>query len=95
MSLLAAVVLYLLSIGSVRGFAFVLGLTTIVDVIVAFWFTHPFVVLLGRTKWMQKGSRWTGLDADRVGGHSLAGAVIGKSRRRSGADKQTEEVPSP
>ena len=94
-SLLAAVVLYLLSVGSVRGFAFVLGLTTVIDVIVAFWFTHPFVVLLGRSKWMQKGSRWTGLDPDRVGGHSLAGAVAGKSRRRSGAENKSEEVPSP
>lgn len=94
-SLLAAVVLYLLSVGSVRGFAFVLGLTTIIDVIVAFWFTHPLVVLIGRTKWMQKGSRWTGLDADRVGGHSLVGEVIGKSRRRSDAENMTEEVPSP
>lgn len=94
-SLLAAVVLYLLSVGSVRGFAFVLGLTTIIDVLVAFWFTHPLVVLIGRTKWMQKGSRWTGLDADRVGGHSLAGAVVGKSRRRASSEKKTEEVPSP
>ena len=94
-SLLAAGVLYLLSVGSVRGFAFVLGLTTVIDVIVAFWFTHPFVVLLGRSKWMQKGSRWTGLDPDRVGGHSLAGAVAGKSRRRSGAENKSEEVPSP
>ncbi len=42
-SLLAAVVLYVLSVGSVRGFAFVLGLTTLIDVIVAFWFTHPLV----------------------------------------------------
>ena len=94
-SLLAAVVLYLLSVGSVRGFAFVLGLTTVIDVIVAFWFTHPFVVLLGRSKWMQKGSRWTGLDPDRIGGHSLAGAVVGKSRRRSGAENKSVEVPSP
>ena len=82
-SLLAAVVLYLLSVGSVRGFAFVLGLTTLIDVLVAFWFSHPLVVLMGRSSWMQKGSKWTGLDAARLGGHSVAGATVTASRRRT------------
>ena len=81
-SLLAAVVLYFLSVGSVRGFAFVLGLTTIIDVIVAFWFTHPIVVLMGRSRWMQRGSKWTGLDANRLGGATVAGAAATSSRRR-------------
>lgn len=81
-SLLAAVVLYLLSVGSVRGFAFVLGLTTVIDVLVAFWFTHPIVVLLGRAGWMQRGSRWTGLDPDRLGAPSMAGAIARQGRRR-------------
>jgi preprotein translocase subunit SecD len=81
-SLLAAVVLYLLSVGSVRGFAFVLGLTTVIDVLVAFWFTHPIVVLLGRAGWMQRGSRWTGLDPDRLGAPSVAGAIARQGRRR-------------
>ncbi len=67
-TLLGAIVLYVLSVGSVRGFAFALGLTTIVDVVVAFLFTHPAVVLFGRTKWMQKGSWLTGLDPHRLGG---------------------------
>ena len=67
-TLLGAIVLYVLSVGSVRGFAFALGLTTIVDVVVAFLFTHPAVVLFGRTKWMQKGSWLTGLDPRRLGG---------------------------
>ena len=82
-SLLAAVVLYFLSVGSVRGFAFVLGLTTIIDVIVAFCFTHPLVVIMGRSSWMQRGSKWTGLDADRLGGATLEGASATTSRRRS------------
>ena len=89
-SLLAAVVLYLLSVGSVRGFAFVLGLTTVIDVLVAFWFTHPIVVLLGRAGWMQRGSRWTGLDPDRLGAPSMAGAIARKGRRR-----EPKEVPNP
>jgi preprotein translocase subunit SecD len=81
-SILAAVVLYLLSVGSVRGFAFVLGLTTIIDVLIAFWFTRPVVVLLGRSKFMQRGSKWTGLDPERLGGISVADAMAGQSRRK-------------
>lgn len=81
-SMLAALVLYLLSVGNVRGFAFVLGLTTLIDVIIAFWFTHPLTALIGRSKFMQKGSRWTGLDPDRMGGISVADALAGQSRRK-------------
>ena len=81
-SILIAVVLYVLSVGSVRGFAFVLGLTTLMDIMIAFWFTHPVVVLLGRSKFMQRGSRWTGLDPERLGGISAADAMAGQSRRK-------------
>jgi preprotein translocase subunit SecD len=81
-SILAAIVLYLLSVGSVRGFAFVLGLTTVIDVLIAFWFTRPVVVLLGRSKFMQRGSKWTGLDPERLGGISVADAMAGQSRRK-------------
>lgn len=87
-SLLAAVVLYFLSVGSVRGFAFVLGLTTLIDVLIAFWFTHPLVVIMGRWSWMQRGSKLTGLDSGRLGGASLTGAVSKRSRRGS----STKEV---
>ena len=79
-SLLAAVVLYFLSVGSVRGFAFVLGITTILDVVVAFWFTHPIVVLLGRTAWMQKGSAWTGLSPERMGVSNVPAPTSGRRR---------------
>ena len=47
--MLAAAVLYLLAVGGVKGFAFTLGLSTIVDVIVVFLFTHPLVALLSRS----------------------------------------------
>ena len=79
-TLLAAVVLYFLSVGSVRGFAFTLGLTTVLDIVMAFWFTRPLTVLLGRTKWMQRGSKWTGLDPDRVGAVSVIESLKGSSR---------------
>lgn len=49
-SLLAAVILYFLAIGEVKGFAFTLGLTTVFDVVVAFMVTAPLVILLSRRK---------------------------------------------
>lgn len=92
-SLLAAVVLYFLSVGSVRGFAFVLGITTILDVVVAFWFTHPIVVLLGRSKWMQKGSALTGLSPERIG-HAAGVVPTGKRGRVPVAASNEQEVTS-
>ena len=61
-SFLAAVVLYVLSVGSVRGFAFTLGLTTLVDIVVVFMFTKPMLTILARTKFYGQGHRWSGLE---------------------------------
>jgi len=47
-SLLAAVLLYLIAVGDVRGFAFFLGLSTIMDIAITWYFTRPIVILLGR-----------------------------------------------
>ncbi len=47
-SLLAAVLLYIIAVGDVRGFAFFLGLSTIMDVVITWYFTRPLVILLGR-----------------------------------------------
>lgn len=95
-TLLAAVVLYFLSVGSVRGFALTLGLTTVLDIVMAFWFTRPLTVLLGRTKWMQSGSKWTGLDPDRLGAVSAIDSLAGNSRyeRRDRYRKSRESEPS-
>ena len=90
-SILAAVVLYILSVGSVRGFAFVLGLTTVIDIIVAFWFTHPLVVLMGRSGWMQRGSRWTGLSTSKmaVPESAMPPSVAGARRREAKEGSQS------
>ncbi len=66
-SLLAAVILYYLSVGSVRGFAFTLGLITFVDIAVAFMFTRSLVTKLGNSHWMNAGSAWTGVSPERLG----------------------------
>ncbi len=64
-SLLGALVLWLLTVGSVRGFAFFLGLSTLCDIIVAYFFTRPTVILLARSKFMNKGKMF-GVSARRV-----------------------------
>ena len=66
-SFLAALLLYIFAIGDVRGFAFTLGLTTIIDVIVVFLFTKPMVTLLARTRFFGQGHKWSGLDPARLG----------------------------
>jgi preprotein translocase subunit SecD len=69
-SFLAAIVLYRFAIGDVQGFAYALGLTTLVDVIVVFGFTKPAVTLLAGTKFFGGGHRWSGLDPARLGASS-------------------------
>jgi preprotein translocase subunit SecD len=59
-SFLAAVTLYLLSVGEVRGFAFTLGLATLIDIFVAWFYTRPVVTLLARTRMFREG-RFGGL----------------------------------
>ena len=53
-SLIGAAVLWYLTVGSVRGFAFFLGLSTLCDLFVAYCFTRPVVLLLARTDWMSR-----------------------------------------
>ncbi|MGP0028243.1 MAG: protein translocase subunit SecD, partial [Streptosporangiaceae bacterium] len=66
-SFLAALLLYIFSVGDVKGFAYTLGLTTIIDVVVVFLFTKPVVTLLARTKFFGQGHKWSGLDPARLG----------------------------
>ena len=64
---LAAAILFILAVGSVRGFAFTLGLTTLVDVLVVALFTHPMMTLLARTRFYSGGHRFSGLDPQQLG----------------------------
>jgi preprotein translocase subunit SecD len=66
-SFLAAVLLYHFAVSDVQGFAYTLGLTTLIDVIVVFTFTKPMVTLLAGTKFYGGGHRWSGLDPQRLG----------------------------
>ncbi len=69
-SFLAALLLYIFAIGDVRGFAFTLGLTTLIDIVVVFLFTKPMVTLLARTKFYGDGHKGSGLDPARLGARS-------------------------
>ncbi|MBM7504924.1 protein translocase subunit SecD [Agromyces aurantiacus] len=66
-NLLAAIVLFILAVGSVKGFAYTLGLTTIIDVIVVILFTHPMLQLLAQTRFFSSGHPWSGLDPQALG----------------------------
>ncbi|WUH94694.1 protein translocase subunit SecD [Streptomyces sp. NBC_00433] len=66
-SFLAAAVLYVVTVGKVRGFAFTLGLTTLLDVAVVFLFTMPLMTILARRKFFAQGHRWSGLDPKSLG----------------------------
>jgi preprotein translocase subunit SecD len=93
-SFLAALLLYILAIGDVKGFAFTLGLTTLVDVVVVFLFTKPMVTLLARTKFFGQGHKLSGLDPTRLGARSPwrgsrrvpARSAAGGTARTSAAD---------
>ncbi|MFJ6631419.1 protein translocase subunit SecD [Streptomyces sp. NPDC091376] len=78
-SFLAAAVLFIVTVGKVQGFAFTLGLTTLLDVVVVFLFTKPLMTLLARTKFFSSGHPWSGLDPKRLG----AKPPLRRSRRVS------------
>ncbi|MFD9336089.1 protein translocase subunit SecD [Streptomyces sp. NPDC060028] len=89
-SFLAAAVLFIVTVGKVQGFAFTLGLTTLLDVVVVFLFTKPVMTLVARTKFFSSGHPWSGLDPKRLG----AQPPLRRSRRTgSGAAAATASAP--
>jgi preprotein translocase subunit SecD len=60
-TLLVSVVLYALSVGSVRGFAFTLGIFTVIDLVIAFMFTKPVVTMFGRSRLANLSPKISGL----------------------------------
>ncbi len=66
-SFLAAFVLYVFATNEVKGFAFMLGLTTLIDVLVFFWFTHPMTKLMAGWGFFNKGHVLSGMDKRAIG----------------------------
>ncbi len=91
-TLLSAVVLYVLTVGSVQGFAFTLGVTTIIDIIVVLLFTHPVLQLLASTRFFSAGHPITGLDPNALGavyrGRAQFRAPVITGVRNAGATKE-------
>lgn len=86
-NILAAVVLYLVAVGNVRGFAFTLGLTALIDVILVFLFTHPMMQLLARRTFFAAGGRFSGLSAKNLGVDVLYRGAGRFARRRFQTDQ--------
>ncbi|MFF5311956.1 protein translocase subunit SecD [Streptomyces massasporeus] len=86
-SFLAAAVLFIVTVGKVRGFAFTLGLTTLLDVVVVFLFTKPLLTLLARRTFFASGHKWSGLDPKSLG----AQPPLRRTRRPS-APVETKEA---
>jgi preprotein translocase subunit SecD len=100
-NLLSAVILYFMTVGGVRGFAFTLGLTTIIDVMVVIWFTHPVMELLAKVPFFRDGHRASGLSPDRLdvapryrgaGRFSGPGSVVADAPRAGAPDRERELV---
>ncbi|MGW2460365.1 protein translocase subunit SecD [Streptomyces sp. NPDC004457] len=79
-SFLAAAVLFIVTVGKVQGFAFTLGLTTLLDVVVVFLFTKPLMTLLARRTFFAGGHKWSGLDPKSLG----AKPPLRRTRRPAG-----------
>jgi preprotein translocase subunit SecD len=107
-NLLSAVVLFILAVGNVRGFALTLGVTTIIDVIIVVLFTHPVLQLLATTKYFSAGHPMSGLDPNALGAvyrgraqfrtptpaTSKAGAAKEAVRRQTIAERKAAELAS-
>ena len=66
-SMIAALMLYFFAVGGVRGFAFTLGLTTVIDLIVVFFFTKPLITVLAKFKFYNEGHPLSGFSAKSLG----------------------------
>jgi preprotein translocase subunit SecD len=91
-NLLSAVVLYIFAVGNVRGFAFTLGITVLIDVLVVVLFTHPMLQLLAQTRFFSSGHPLSGLDPAALGAvyRGRAEFRVSKEARRAGASREAE-----
>jgi len=86
-SFLAATVLYTLTVGNVRGFAYTLGMTTIIDVLVVVLFTHPMLQLLSGTRFFSSGHKWSGFDVKTMSDIAYVGRGQFRVSEKVGATK--------
>jgi preprotein translocase subunit SecD len=96
-NLLAAITLYILTVGNVRGFAFTLGLTTFVDVFVVMFFTHPMMQLLAGTRFFGEGHHFSGLSPTLLGAspHGPLRRGTTSSKQLTIAERKAEQQAEP
>ncbi|MCT2085508.1 protein translocase subunit SecD [Microbacterium enclense] len=99
-NILAAVVLYILADATVKGFAFTLGLTTAIDILIFILFTHPVMQLLARTRFFGSGHPLSGMDPEALGAvyrgraqfRAPAAAVSGRASRSRGEAQRRQTI---
>ena len=93
-SFLAALLLYYFAIGEVKGFAYTLGLTVLIDIVVVFLFTKPMVTLLARTKFFGNGHPMSGLDPTRLGAKTPWRSSVRRNQVRRRPDPASRSTAS-
>jgi preprotein translocase subunit SecD len=93
-SFLAALLLYYFAIGEVKGFAYTLGLTVLIDIVVVFGFTKPMVTLLARTKFFGNGHPMSGLDPARLGAKTPWRSSVRRNQVRRRSDPASPSTAS-
>jgi len=99
-NILAAVVLYILADATVKGFAFTLGLTTAIDVLIFILFTHPVMQLLARTRFFGSGHPLSGMDPEALGAvyrgraqfRAPVAATTGRANRSRGEAQRRQTI---
>jgi len=94
---LAAVTLYVLAVADVKGFAFTLLLTTLIDIVVVALFTHPMMQLIARSRFFGEGHRFSGLDPAALGAvyrgrAQFRAPVVDGKRQRSAGEAQRRQT---
>ena len=89
-TIMAALLIYVFAIGVVKGFAFALGLSTLIDLVVIFFFTKPVMTLLARTAFFGRGHRYSGLDARHLGISGRDVSIVGRAPGAAPASAEGE-----
>jgi len=89
-NLLSAIVLFVVAVSNVKGFALTLGVTTIIDVLIVVLFTHPILQLIATTRFFSSGHPLSGLDPTALGAiyRGRAEFRISADARRAGASRE-------
>ncbi len=91
-NLLSAIVLFVVAVGNVKGFALTLGVTTVIDVLIVILFTHPMLQLIATTRFFSSGHPLSGLDPNALGAiyRGRAEFRISADARKAGARREAE-----